>query len=224
MYFIYVLSLFWYAVLTFPCVRIELSSQSFKCDDLGLWNLLAKLGWEKDDDREQQFDSLSRTTMMCHSQKEPYPTHFFDELKNQGPETGSNLSKVTQQREEWGQELRSSASFSPPPNSFLERVGFSWQLPDTRRQMGMWAGKIHKEGFGAHKWEILDNLSFLSEVTEMVKRELKAAFLENAILTSTKDNHFLWVFILSNCFHCTGFEPVQTIKAPLLFLEQNSVL
>ena len=62
MYFIYVLSLFWYAVLTFPCVRIELSSQSFKCDGLGLWNLLAKLGWEKDDDREQQFDSLSRTT------------------------------------------------------------------------------------------------------------------------------------------------------------------
>ena len=108
--------------------------------------------------------------MMCHSQKEPYPTHFFDEPKNQGPETGSNLSKVTQQREEWGQELRSSASFSPPPNSFLERVGFSWQLPDTRRQMGMWAGKIHKEGFRAHEWEILDNLSFLSEVTEMVKR------------------------------------------------------
>jgi len=162
--------------------------------------------------------------MMCHSQKEPCPSHFFDEPKNQGPETGSNLSKVTQQQEEWGQELRSSASFSPPPNSFLERVGFSWQLPDTRRQMGMWAGKIHKEGFRAHEWEVLDNLSFLSEVTEMVKRELKAAFLENAILTSTKDNHFLWVFILSNCFRCTGFEPVQTIKAPLLFLEQNSVL
>ena len=108
--------------------------------------------------------------MICQSRKEHCPTHFFDEPKNQGPETGNNLSKVTQQLEEWGQELRSSASFSPPPDSFLERVAFSWQLPDTRRQMGMWAGKNHKEGFRAHEWEILDKLSFLSEVMEMVKR------------------------------------------------------
>lgn len=52
-------------------------------------------------------------------------------------------------------------------------------------------GKIHKEGFRAREWEILDNLSFLSEVTEMGKEaELNATFLENVPLTPTKNITF----------------------------------
>lgn len=54
----------------------------------------------------------------------------------------------------------------PPLHCLLKRVGFSWQLPGTGRQMGESVGKIPKEGFRAHEWEIPDNLSFLSEVTE----------------------------------------------------------
>lgn len=155
---------------------------------------------------------------MCHSWKRNLSNQLLwqtNKKKTQGPERGTNLSKVTQQWEEWGQEPRSSASFSPPLHGFLERVGFSWQLPGTRRQMGKWVGKIHKEGFRTHEWEILDNLSFFSEVMEMVKRgRIKCSISGKCSPDTHKRYHFPWGFVLSNCFYCTGFEPRANQKSP----------
>lgn len=80
------------------------------------------------------------------------------------------MSKVTQQWAAWEQEPRFLPASPPPPNSFLRRVGFSWHLPGTRRQMGNGVAKMPEEGFRAQEWEILDNLSCLGEVMDMVKR------------------------------------------------------
>lgn len=146
------------------------------------------------------------------------------QTKQPRPREGSDLSKVTQQWAEWGQEPLCPASFPPPLSGFLERVGFSWQLPGTGRQMGKWEGKIHKEGFRAHEWEILDNVSFLSEVLEMVKRNRIQCNISGKCFSDTHGRHcFLCIFILSNCFCCIGLEPVKPRKAPLLFTEQNSI-
>lgn len=92
---------------------------------------------------------------------------------------------------------------------------------------GRWAdewGRFIKKDSGHIEWEILDNLSFLSEVMEMVKRGRINYNISGKHSPDThKRYHFLWVFILSKCFYCTGLEWVQTRKAPLLFIEQNSV-
>ena len=184
------------------------------------WMWVGRRWWQW----EFYLSSLCRTTHNVSQLKENYLTHSFDKQRNQGPGRGSNLSEVTQQWEEWGQELRSSASLAPPSNGFLKRVGFSWHLPGTRRQMGKWVGRMHEERFRAHEWEILDNPSFLSEVIEMVKRgRIKCNIFGKCSPDTHKRYHFLWDFILSNCFSCTGLEPVKTRKAPLQFSEQNSI-
>lgn len=55
-----------------------------------------------------------------------------------------------------------------PPTIALppEESGVQLAVAGTGRQMGESVGKIPKEGFRAHEWEMPDNLSFLSEVTE----------------------------------------------------------
>jgi hypothetical protein len=86
-------------------------------------------------------------------------------------------------------------------------------------------GKINKEGFRAHEWELLDNVSFFSEIVKMVRRD-RIKYNISGIYPPDihRRHHLLQDFILSMYFHCTGLEPMKTRKASLLFISSRATL
>lgn len=74
---------------------------------------------------------------------------------------------------------------------------------------------MHEEGFRAHEWEIVDNLSCLGEVMEMVKRgRMKGSTSGRCSPDSHGRYHFLGAFILSKGFDCIHLDPESSSAAP----------